>query len=122
MNGRGRGWGRGRCRRRGWGRGRRGRGRKWGDFEDRRGWEVGSGIMQVISKPVSAIKRLLVKPEVVEKAHEIYSLLPKRDCGSCGFDNCYQCALAIASGEAPPDACKVVGRKIRDKVEEILKK
>jgi len=127
------GWGRGRkCRRgRGWGRGRGmgrgfGRGAGWG----RKGWGMrfgmgrGFGLSQIISKPISAIKGLLAResPEVVQKAQEIYTLLPKRDCGACGYDNCYQCALAIAKGEAPPDACRIVGKKIKDKVEEILRR
>ena|GEM_PF-633391 len=122
------GWGR--CRRRGWGRGKgwcgrgKGRGAGWG----RKGWGMGFGtgfgLSQIISKPISAVRSLFAResPEVIEKAQEIYALLPKRDCGACGYDNCYQCALAIAKGEAPPDACRVVGRKIKDKVEEILRR
>ncbi len=96
-----------------------GRGRGWG-----MGFGVGSGLSQVISKPISAVRSLFAResPEVIEKAQEIYALLPKRDCGACGYDNCYQCSLAIAKGEAPPDACRVVGRKIKDKVEEILRR
>ncbi len=77
----------------------------------------------MLSKPVSAIKGLFAKesPEVIEKAERIYELLPKRDCGACGYDNCYQCALAIAKGEAPPDACKVVGKKVKGLIDEILR-
>lgn len=87
------------------------------------GMGISSGLSQIISKPISAIRSLLARepPEVIEKAQNIYALLPKRDCGACGYDNCYQCALAIAKGEAPPDACRVVGRKIKDVVEEILR-
>ncbi len=82
----------------------------------------GGGLSQVISKPISAVKSLFAResPEVIEKAERIYELLPKRDCGACGYDNCYQCALAIAKGEAPPDACRVAGKRIREEVEKIL--
>ena len=56
-----------------------------------------------------------------EKAEKIYELLPKRDCGACGYDSCYECALAIARGEAPPDACKIVGKKVAPQIERILR-
>jgi len=55
-----------------------------------------------------------------EKVQRIYELLPKRDCGACGYDSCYECAMAIARGEAPPDACRIVGKRIAPKIEEIL--
>jgi len=57
-----------------------------------------------------------------EKVRQIYELLPKRDCGACGYDSCYECALAIANGEAPPDACRVAGKRIAPKIEEILRR
>ena len=57
-----------------------------------------------------------------EKVEAIYELLPKRDCGVCGYDSCYECALAIARGEAPPDACRVIGRKIAPQIEQILRR
>ncbi len=105
----------GRCRRRrkGWCKGREG-------WSRRRKMGFGRGFVQMISKPISSIKTLFERKEVIEKAQEIYYLLPKRDCGACGYDNCYQCAIAIARGDAPPDACKVVGKKIKEKVENIL--
>lgn len=116
MNGRRRSRGFGRCG--GWGKGRgfgRGRGKGFG-----RGWGFGRfGSLGLLSKPISAIKGLFTResPEVMR----IYKLLPKRDCGACSYDNCYQCALAIAKGEAPPDACKVVGKKVKGLIEEILR-
>ncbi len=68
----------------------------------------------------SALSKIFDKAED-SKVQRIYSLLPKKDCGSCGYESCYECATAIARGEAPPDACKVAGKKIRTQVEEILK-
>ncbi len=56
-----------------------------------------------------------------EKVRLIYELLPKRDCGACGYDSCYECAIAIANGEAPPDACRIVGKKVAPQIEKILK-
>jgi len=57
-----------------------------------------------------------------DKVRQIYEMLPKRDCGACGYDSCYDCAIAIASGKAPPDACKIVGKRIAPKIEEILRR
>ena len=57
-----------------------------------------------------------------EKVQQIYELLPKRDCGACGYESCYECAFAIASGEAPPDACRIVGKKIAPQIEKILRR
>ena len=53
---------------------------------------------------------------------EIYSLLPKMNCGACGFPTCRDCAEAIAAGIAPPNACRIVGNNIAPKVQEILAK
>jgi len=78
---------------------------------------IARGFFDVLSKPFRR-----ESPEIVQKAEEIYSLLPKRDCGACGFESCYECALAIAKGEAPPDACRIVGKKIKDRVEDILRR
>ena len=62
----------------------------------------------------------VITDETLRKAEEIYKLLPKKDCGACGFDSCYETAVMISKGLAPPDACKVVGKKIKEDVERIL--
>jgi hypothetical protein len=41
-----------------------------------------------------------------EKTKEIYEVLPKLDCGFCGFGNCGQFARAVAEGRASPFGCK----------------
>ncbi len=124
MNGKGRrrGWRRGIGK--GMGRGWKGRGRGR-CYRGGRGFGWRFSITEAIKQPIKSLKGLLtreVEPEVLQKAEEIYSLLPKRDCEACGYGGCYECALAIARGEAPPDACKVVGKKIKDRVEEILRR
>ena len=59
-------------------------------------------------------RNVLSKPKVEEsneferKVKEIYELLPKRDCGACGYGSCYECAIAIAKGEATLDTCRVL--------------
>lgn len=62
------------------------------------------------------------RQEYNPKAEEIYNLLPKLDCGACGYPSCYDCAIAIAEGYAPPDACRVSGQKIKKDVEKILRR
>ena len=58
-----------------------------------------------------------------EKTKEIYEVLPKMNCGFCGFGTCGQFARAVAEGKASPFGCKqdpgsgyriseIVGREI----------
>jgi len=39
-------------------------------------------------------------------AREIVALLPKRNCGKCGYENCGQFALAAIAGSASPFGCR----------------
>lgn len=41
-----------------------------------------------------------------EKTKEIYEVLPKLNCGFCGFGTCGQFARAVAEGRASPFGCK----------------
>ena len=41
-----------------------------------------------------------------EKIREIYGILPKLNCGSCGFGTCGQFARAVAEGRASPFGCR----------------
>lgn len=41
-----------------------------------------------------------------EKIREIYEVLPKLNCGSCGFGTCGQFARAVAEGRASPFGCR----------------
>lgn len=43
---------------------------------------------------------------VSEKARKIINLLPKENCGKCGFNNCGGFALAVAEGKASPFGCR----------------
>ncbi len=54
------------------------------------------------------------------KARKIYNLLPKLDCGSCGYESCLDMAKAIANGKENPNACFVAGDEIAYKIERIL--
>ena len=41
-----------------------------------------------------------------EKIREIYEVLPKLNCGFCGFRSCGQFARAVAEGRASPFGCR----------------
>ena len=41
-----------------------------------------------------------------EKIGGIYEVLPKLNCGLCGYDNCGQFARAVAEGRASPFGCR----------------
>ena len=41
-----------------------------------------------------------------QKTREIYELLPKLNCGLCGFSSCGQFARAVAEGRASPFGCR----------------
>ena len=40
-----------------------------------------------------------------EKLKQIVNLLPKENCGKCGFENCGGFALAAVNGKASPFGC-----------------
>ena len=42
-----------------------------------------------------------------EKVRQIVKLLPRVNCGHCGFGNCGGFALAIVEGKASPFGCEV---------------
>lgn len=41
-----------------------------------------------------------------EEVRELYEVLPKLNCGLCGFGNCGQFARAVTKGEASPFGCR----------------
>lgn len=46
-----------------------------------------------------------VTPDVGQKMREIVKVLPKFNCGLCGFGNCGHYARAVAEGRASPNLC-----------------
>ena len=43
--------------------------------------------------------------ETKERIRKIYEVLPKLNCGFCGYGNCGQYARAVAEGRASPYLC-----------------
>ena len=57
---------------------------------------------------------------VDEKEIEVREALPGNNCGGCGFAGCDACAGAIASGEAPVNACPVGGAAVAEKIGAVM--
>lgn len=58
--------------------------------------------------------------EVDEKEEAVRGVLPGNNCGGCGFAGCDALAKAIASGEAPVNACPVGGNDVAQKIASIM--
>jgi len=54
------------------------------------------------------------------KVGKIYDVLPRLDCGSCGYESCLDMAKAIADGKENSNACVVAGDELAPKIERIL--
>ncbi len=110
--GRGRGRGLGRGMGRGFGRGL-GRGRFGG---------VAAGVFPKgpVSEVNSANPNLTSEQE--EIAREIYELLPKINCGACGYPTCMDCARAVARGDAPYNACRVLRPDKHEEIKKIIER
>jgi hypothetical protein len=62
---------------------------------------------------------MMNKEEIKKTAKRIAAVLPKSNCGKCGFANCGEFALAVAEGTASPFGCQEdpsVGYQIREMV------
>lgn len=61
------------------------------------------------------------KVVVDPKVEEILKLLPRANCGACGYPSCIEFAQAIASGKADPTGCKVGGESTANRIAEIVR-
>ncbi|HHE75837.1 MAG TPA: DUF134 domain-containing protein [Candidatus Aciduliprofundum boonei] len=53
---------------------------------------------------------------------KIYSLLPGRNCGVCGYGSCIGFARALAQGRANPDECRFLDSGSRIEIMKILER
>lgn len=58
--------------------------------------------------------------KVDPRVEKIYDILPKANCGGCGFPGCMGFAAALVKGEAVPSACAPGGDALAKRVAEIL--
>jgi len=56
------------------------------------------------------------------KTDEVLSLLPRANCGACGYPSCAALAEAIVSGKADPASCNVGGESTAKKIAEKIGK
>ncbi len=61
------------------------------------------------------------KVEVNPRVKAIFQLLPRANCGACGYASCIEFAQAIASGKADPMSCKVGGESTANRIAEIVR-
>jgi len=55
-----------------------------------------------------------------ETMSKIYSLLPGRNCGVCGYGSCIGFARALVQGRANPDECRFLDSGSRNEIIKIL--
>ena len=56
--------------------------------------------------------KVVVDPRV----EEVLGLLPRVNCGACGYPSCIELAEKIVAGEADPLKCKVGGKSTAEKI------
>ncbi len=71
------------------------------------------GILLSVASNVFAV-------EVDPRVEAVRAALPGANCGACGYPGCDGLAEAIASGEAPVNACPVGGSAVAQSVGEIM--
>ncbi len=95
-----------------------GRGRGMGRGMGRRG---GIGINRGTMPVVPTSNTTLTKEEE-DLASKVYGLLPKINCGACGYSTCMDCARAIVKGEVPYNACRVLRPEQQNKIKEVIER
>ena len=98
--------------------GRRGGGRGRGTGRGM-GRRVGTGINRG-TMPVAPIDNTALAKEEEDLVNKVYNLLPKINCGACGYPTCMDCARAIVKGQVPYNACRVLKPEQQEKIKEVL--
>jgi len=89
----------------------------------RRFWKEYAGIRAGTTDLLTPAFTHTLKPARANpKVAEILTLLPQRNCGRCGYESCYDLAVAIAEGKERPDACRIAGKRIAGDIEKILRR
>ena len=52
----------------------------------------------------------------MKTAVDIYKLLPKTNCGTCGMPNCFGFAVKVASGQASITACATLNDAVKEEI------
>ncbi|MDL2300471.1 RnfABCDGE type electron transport complex subunit B [Clostridiaceae bacterium OttesenSCG-928-D20] len=78
------------------------------------------GILGAIFAAVLAYASQKFAVEVDEKEELIAEILPKANCGGCGYAGCAAYAAAVSSGEAEGNLCLPGGDETAEKIAEIM--
>ena len=78
------------------------------------------GAMAVVFAAVLAVADKFFQVEVDPRAAAIEGILPRANCGSCGFGGCAAYAEALAKGQATGNACSPGGPEVAKKIAEIM--
>jgi len=52
---------------------------------------------------------------------EVFDMLPKYNCGACGFPGCREMAIGLIAGENKTSQCKPLKKEEADKIDRKLK-
>jgi len=78
------------------------------------------GSLALFFAAVLAVADKFFQVQVDPRAAEIEAILPRANCGSCGFGGCAAYAEALAKGEAAAGACSPGGPEAAGKIAAIL--
>jgi RnfABCDGE-type electron transport complex B subunit len=81
---------------------------------------ISLSVIGALSGALLAFASEKFKVEKDPRIEEVLSLLPRANCGACGYPSCAEFAEAIIAGKADPVACKVGGESTAKKIAEKL--
>jgi Na+-translocating ferredoxin:NAD+ oxidoreductase subunit B len=81
---------------------------------------VSLAIIGGLSGAILAFASEKFKVEKDPKVEEVLELLPRANCGACGYPSCSALAEAIVAGKADPTACKIGGESTANRIAEKL--
>jgi Na+-translocating ferredoxin:NAD+ oxidoreductase subunit B len=78
------------------------------------------GAMALVFSVILGVADKLFQVKIDPRAAEIEAILPRANCGSCGFGGCAAYAEALAKGEAAGNACSPGGPEAAKKIAAIM--
>lgn len=85
---------------------------------------VPAGILAGIGFILGVLINFVSKVFYVEEdpiIEEVVELLPKYNCGACGYPGCKEMAIALLNKESKVDGCKPIKKDAADVLKEFLK-
>jgi len=77
---------------------------------------ISLALLGALSGALLAFASEKFKVKIDPKVEEVLGLLPRANCGACGYPSCVSLAEAIVVGKADPAACKVGGESTANKI------